>query len=149
MGPAGSWASPQPAGPRRGGGGAAPEEARPWDPPLVSSATPPGTSDERVRLALRVVVYLDRLGPPNNGGTAAPESTQQGLASALSTTQGAVSKVLSRLVAASVVHQERCHVRGRDRRVRIYYLTASGTELAREIEERFGLPAPAWPPGKP
>lgn len=110
-----------------------------------SGPTQPG--DERVRLALRVVVFLDRLGPPNDGGAAAPESTQQGIAVALSATQGAVSKVLDRLVAASIVVQDRRHVRGRDRRVRVYYLSRAGVGLAREVEQRFGLPSPPMPPG--
>jgi len=117
-----------------------------WDPPIVPRRAVSEPNDERVRLALRMVVYLDQVGPPNDGGTVAPEATQEGLASALSATQGAVSKVLRRLEAANVVDRESRHVRGRDRRVQVYFLTASGAELAREIEERFGLARRGPPP---
>lgn len=113
-----------------------------WDPPRAPVSGPAQLNDERVRLALRVVVRLDRLGPPGPDGTARPEATQVGLAEAIGVTQGAVSKVLSRLAAVNIVAQERRHVPGRDRRVRVYYLSREGTELARDIEQRFGLAPP-------
>ena len=111
-----------------------------WEPPPSVPSGPPNSKDAAVRLSLRLVVQLSRWGPPADGGVARPESTQQGLAQDLSATQGAVSKVLARLVAAEMVRPERRHVRGVDRRVRAYYLTARGEALAREVRERFGLP---------
>ena len=122
--------------------------------PVVGAIPAPGVgsgpsqpNDERVQLALRVVVFLGRLGPPNNGGTARWESTQRGLAQQLSVTQGAVSKVLARLVAAEVVQRERRHVHGAPRRVKVYFLTRQGEVLAREIGQRFGWAPPLPPQG--
>ncbi len=73
---------------------------------------------------------------------ARPESTQQGIASALSVTQGAVSKILGPLVAAEVVRKERRHVRGQNRRVKTYFLTVRGDRLAEQIKARFGTSPP-------
>jgi len=111
-----------------------------WEPPPAVVDGIPSSRQETVRLSLRIVVQLDRWRPPSDGGSARWESTQQGLAARLSATQGAVSKVLSRLVAADVVYGGLRHVHGLDRRTRVYYLTAQGAGLAREIEQRFGLP---------
>jgi len=118
-----------------------------WEPPRSVDGRLTGGNAESVLLALRVVVQLDRLGPPGPDGTARPEATQDGLAGTLGVTQGAVSKVLARLLAVNIVAQERRHVRGRDRRVRVYHLSPEGAGLAREIEQRFGLASPPWPPG--
>jgi len=118
-----------------------------WEPPRSVDDRITGANAESVRLALRVVVQLDRLGLPGPDGTARPEATQDGLAGTLGVTQGAVSKVLARLIAVNVVAQERRHVRGRGRRVRVYYLSREGVGLAREIEQRFGLLPPPRAPG--
>jgi len=117
-----------------------------WEPPPSVDGRLSAVNAESVRLALRVVVQLDRLGPPGPDGSARPEATQGGLAVALGVTQGAVSKVLARLAAVDIVAQERRHVRGRDRRVRVYYLSREGVGLAREIELHFGLRSPRPPP---
>jgi DNA-binding MarR family transcriptional regulator len=118
-----------------------------WEPPLPVVSGTPGSNEERIRLSLRIVVLLGRIGPPGEDGVAKPEATQQGIAAVLGVTQGAVSKVLRRLVAAEVVRQERHHVRGQDRRVRIYFLTRRGEGLEREIRERFELPSQFPPAG--
>lgn len=114
-----------------------------WEPPPAVDDRHAGANADSVRLALRVVVQLDRLGPPGPDGSARPEATQDGLAGTLGVTQGAVSKVLARLMAVNMVVQERRHVRGRDRRVRVYFLSSEGEGLAREIEQRFGIAGPA------
>lgn len=117
-----------------------------WEPPPSVDGRLTGTNAGSVRLAMRVVVQLDRLGPPGPDGTARPEATQDGLAGTLGVTQGAVSKVLARLLAVNIVAQERRHVRGRDRRVRVYFLSREGEGLAHEIEQRFGLAGPTASP---
>jgi len=92
---------------------------------------------EEVRLSLRIVVLLDQLGPPRRGELGPSENTQQGISSSLSVTQGAVSKVLSRLAAADIVRRDRLHVPGRLRRLRVYSLTQTGAILARDAVTRF------------
>lgn len=99
--------------------------------------TPVTSKSEQIRLALRVVVHLARTGPLEPGVIAPQGSTQQGIATSLQVTQGAVSKVLRRLVAADVVRHERHHVNGEDRRMQAYSLTARGSTLARQYRERF------------
>jgi len=127
---------------------AVPGQAIPaWEPPASVPTGPPDSFEERVRLSMRVVVLLDRWGPPGDNGSARRETTQQGLAETLSVTQGALSKVLNRLRAAEVVVADRRHVNGVDRRVRVYSLTRDGERMAREVRERFGLPSPRpWAP---
>lgn len=117
--------------------GAAPAHPPVWEPALPSSISPLVSREQHVRLVVRIVVRLHQLGPPSPDGEALPESTEEGLALALSVTRGAVSKVLTRLVAADAVGRERRHVRGRDRRLRVYFLRPRGEELARQIEQRF------------
>ena len=113
-----------------------------WEPPPALAAGPSPALADGVRLALRLVVRLDLLRAPGPDGEALPEATQEELAEALKVTQGAVSKVLARLMAVDVIAQDRRHVRGRERRVRVYFLSAQGRELAREIEQRFGIVPP-------
>lgn len=113
-----------------------------WEPLPAFGTEGAGGLADGVHVALRLVVRLDLLRAPGPDGEALPEATQEGLAESLHVTQGAVSKVLGRLMAVSIVAAERRHVRGRGRRVRVYYLSGSGTELARQIEERFGISPP-------
>ena len=102
--------------------------------------------DDQVRLALRVILHLERVGSLEEEFVARIESTQLGMTRVLSTTQGAVSKVLRRLSAVGVLRSERRHVRGRRRRVHAYYLTPRGIALAREYHERFRDLRPPSPP---
>ncbi len=107
----------------------------PWGPPPAPARF---ATDERVRLALRMVVHLARVGPSRLPlEEAPPQSTQQGIAEALSATQGAVSKVLRRLIAGELVRWERRHVRGRFRRVRVYFLTTQGEQMAEKTRARW------------
>lgn len=104
----------------------------------VASSEPSGANAEQIRLALRVILHLSRIGRPLPDDIARPESTQRGVADSLRTTQGAISKVLHRLSAVDVVGHSRGHVRGQDRRVHTYYVTAKGEELARRYREKYG-----------
>jgi len=67
---------------------------------------------------------------------ARPETTQLGISAMLRADQRAVSKVLRRLVAAGVVLEERRHVRGGARRVKVYTLTHRGEVLAVDLRRR-------------
>jgi DNA-binding MarR family transcriptional regulator len=102
--------------------------------PTANATTDP--KQQEIRLALRLVVHLARMGPLEPGVTTQPESTQQGIASRLGVTQGAVSKVLAELAAVDVVGHARHHVRGRNRRMRAYYLTPRGLDIARRCREQ-------------
>jgi len=93
---------------------------------------------DRVRLSIRVISFLARVGPLPSDDVARPESTQRGIARGLGTTIGAVSKVLSLLVEAQIVRRERRHVRGQVRRVRVYFLTVQGDRMAQEIVTKLG-----------
>ena len=97
-------------------------------------------TQQEIRLALRVVLHLSHAGPLEAGSVVSPRSTQQGMASDLGVTQGAVSKVLRRLAAAGVVRHARHHVQGRGRRMRAYCLTARGLDIVRRWQERVSDP---------
>lgn len=99
--------------------------------------------EDSVRLSLRLLVLIDGVGPVGEDGVARRESSQQGMAEVLSATQGAVSKVVRRLVASGVIRQERRHVRGVNRRLRVYFLTPLGASVVREYFVRIGVPKPA------
>jgi DNA-binding MarR family transcriptional regulator len=116
----------------------------PTGPTRAPVTGPSGPNEDRVRLSLRILAHLARVGPLGSDEVASPESTQQGIARALSVTQGAVSKILGPLVAAEVIRRERRHVRGKDRRVKVYFLTVRGDELAKKVQEKFHF-APIWP----
>ncbi len=99
-----------------------------------ASATP--VSSEQVHLSERILVLLAREGRLTDESTARPIRTQGGLVEALGSNQSAVSKILRRLVAAELLTEERRHVRGRDRRLKVYALTRRGELLAREVARR-------------
>jgi len=100
-------------------------------------AIPSKATEERLRLSERMVAHLFRyrgLGPDD---VARPDVTQRGIAVALDADQRAVSKVLLRLIAAGVVSEDRRHVRGGSRRVKVYTLTRRGEALAVEVRSRL------------
>ncbi|MCI4366650.1 MAG: hypothetical protein L3K08_02740 [Thermoplasmata archaeon] len=67
---------------------------------------------------------------------APPGLCQAGIGEALGVTQGGLAAVLRRLEAAGIFTVERGHVRGRDRRLKIYRLSSYGLEVARELRGR-------------
>lgn len=97
---------------------------------------------------MRILVHLAAVGPQGEEGTGKERATQEGIAAQLSTTQGAVSKVLSRLVAAEAVRRDVLRVDGRVRRVRVYSLTPRGDAIARSILNRSSG-TPGLPPQLP
>ena len=105
----------------------------------ASAFVPSDRRMDQVRLSLRMMRHLAVMGRPTGDGHAQLESTQKGIAVSLGVTQGAVSKVLRRLLAADVVLRERRRVHGLTRRVRAYYLTRRGEELAKELSSFQGL----------
>ncbi len=96
----------------------------------------PGQLGERVALSQRIIVHLFVFRGFGPDDLARPESTQSGIAAVLGADQRAISKVLRRLVAATVVVEERRHVRGSARRVKVYSLTRRGEGLAIDLRRR-------------
>ena len=94
--------------------------------------------NDQVRLSMRIIMHLTPAQGHGETSSAGPESTQGGMATALCVTQGAVSKILARLIAVGVVRDESHHVRGKLRRMRVYFLTYKGELLARDVIRRFG-----------
>ncbi|HYK93129.1 MAG TPA: MarR family winged helix-turn-helix transcriptional regulator [Thermoplasmata archaeon] len=97
-------------------------------------------ASDLVRLSMRVLVHLSYQPSLRWDDTPGDGGTQLGISRELAVTQGAVSKVLERLVAASQVRYERGHVIGQRRRQRVYRLTQTGELLAHRIRERLRLP---------
>jgi len=89
---------------------------------------------------MRVLVHLAYQPPVIIEESPNDRRTQWGMARDLSTTQGAVSKVLDRLGAVGAVQYHPGRVLGRWRRQRIYELTTTGFDLAMRIRRRFRLP---------
>lgn len=121
--------------------------AAPRDDARLASGNAPVSPEiaanaEQIQLALRVLLLLSRIGRPSPDDIARPESTQQGIADTLHATQGAVSKVLQRLSAADVVRHTSLRVRGRTRRVRVYFVTVRGGDLAKRYREKHGDTVP-------
>lgn len=129
----------------------APAEAPPLDaqgpappagPPSLPAAdasreASPGKAQlDRVRLSSRVILHIYAQGELPPGAVAPPGFCQAGIGEALGISQGGLAAVLRRLEATGVFTTERGHVRGRDRRLKIYRLSARGLALARELRAR-------------
>jgi DNA-binding MarR family transcriptional regulator len=65
------------------------------------------------------------------------ELCQLGIVRALDVRQSALTKVLTRLVAAGVLATDRRHVEGQPRRLKVYQLTPLGESLARDLRRTF------------
>jgi DNA-binding MarR family transcriptional regulator len=96
-------------------------------------------STDQIRLSESIVIALAREGRLGDDSPVRSARTQAGLASALSSNQSAVSKVLRRLVAAELLTEQRRHVQGRSQRLKVYALTRRGELLAREVARRRNL----------
>jgi hypothetical protein len=107
------------------------------------SALPePDSREQRTYLTIRIIEHLARFGNTREDGTGRPEATQKGMAQSLSTSQGAISWILTRLLAAEAVHSQLSHVPGVGRRVRVYALTRRGELLSQEIETKTATHPP-------
>ncbi|MCI4336801.1 MAG: MarR family winged helix-turn-helix transcriptional regulator [Thermoplasmata archaeon] len=95
-----------------------------------------------LRLSQRVILHIYSNGDLPPGAVAPPGLCQAGIVEALGIPQAGLAAVLRRLEAAGILVTERGHVRGHDRRLKIYRLSTRGLELARELRSR-----PRPPPG--
>lgn len=106
--------------------------------PSVRNPSPSrsGAAVGTVRLSQRVILHVYAQGVVPMGAVAPPGLSQAGIGEALGVRQGGLAAVLRRLEAAGVLTAERGHVRGRDRRLKIYRLSPRGIELARDLRAR-------------
>ena len=108
--------------------------------PSASRATPlpgpPASSVTDLQLSSRVLLHLSgqpRLGPYE---PAIPGRTQARMAAQFGVRQGNLSTVLRRLEYAQLVAAELRHVRGAERRLKVYRLTAQGEAVAADLRRR-------------
>ena len=114
----------------------------------VSPATPARTPTEPSvarlprgdprQISREVVSFLYRLGRVPADDIPTSDWTQLGMSRALVIPQNALTNVLRRLEAAGAVTSRLEHVHGRPRRVKTYYLTASGERLAHALGRSKG-----------
>lgn len=112
------------------------DEAPTYRPPspgavVASSELSPGADT-----AGRVITHLASLGRLGNDEVGRLGFTQKGMSEALEIRQGTLTKVLSRLEAAKVIGVDRRHVRGQQRRLNVYRLTALGESVARDLRHQ-------------
>jgi DNA-binding MarR family transcriptional regulator len=100
------------------------------------SPKPSKTSRETLRLSQRIILHVYGQGTLRAGDVAPPGLCQAGIGEALGIPQGGLAAVLRRLEAADILVAERGHVRGHDRRLKVYRLTQRGLELAKELRTR-------------
>ncbi len=106
------------------------------------SSNPPADLEgtERLRSSYRVLLHLARQGRYGPDEVPPKGFSQAGMSQALGLTQGALVGILQRFVAAGVLSVERGHVRGIDRRVKIYTLTPLGERVVQELRLRQAPP---------
>jgi DNA-binding MarR family transcriptional regulator len=136
--------TPEPAILAEGTPAAVAAPALPPDLPPRSVSTPrasagrtgPVAPREQVRLSQRVILHVFGQGVLPSGSVAPLALSQAGMMEALGVPQPGLAPVLRRLEAANILTSERGHVRGRDRRLKVYRLTDRGLELAKELRVR-------------
>jgi hypothetical protein len=100
------------------------------------SARPRATPSGTLRLSQRVILHVYAQGAWPPGEVAPGGLCQAGMVEALGIPQTGLAAVLRRLEAAGVLLGERAHVRGHDRRLKVYRLSSRGMDLAQELRRR-------------
>jgi DNA-binding MarR family transcriptional regulator len=95
---------------------------------------------ETLRLSQRLILHIYAQGNLPPGEVAPPGLCQSGMVDALGIPQAGLAAVIRRLEAAGILLGERGHVRGHDRRLKIYRLSSRGVEVARELRLRARSP---------
>lgn len=138
----GSAPTPSPGEPRpvppseRVPEGPAPDSARTEHVVVDGVGDHSAVAEETVQLSHRVLLHLYGQGVIRPDEVPPRALSQSGMSEALEVRQGALAGVLLRLEAAGVVASETTHVRGGQRRVKVYRLTDRGTQLAKELRGR-------------
>jgi PKD repeat protein/DNA-binding MarR family transcriptional regulator len=99
----------------------------------IATTRPMTTAPGLLRVSQRVILHLARQGQLGESEVAPATFTQGGMSDALGIPQTSLTNVLRRLIAAGVLTQDVRHVRGRDRRLKVYRLTTKGEALARDL----------------
>jgi DNA-binding MarR family transcriptional regulator len=119
--------------------GPPPSGPAPPEPPTTLAGSPqlaPAARPDRpatVRASELVILHLYRAGRLNSYDLAAGTLTQAGMSAQLGMSQSALAKTLGRLQAAGVLTDQRQHVKGETRRLKVYVLTPVGEALARNL----------------
>jgi DNA-binding MarR family transcriptional regulator len=100
------------------------------------SLSPSSVPKETLRLSQRLILHVYAQGELPPGAVAPPGLCQAGMVEALGIPQAGLAAVLKRLEAAGILATERGHVRGYDRRLKIYRLSSRGLEVAKELRSR-------------
>ena len=108
------------------------EDSAGKDRPLLQPHIP----TETFRLSQRVILHVYAQGELPPGAVAPPGLCQAGIVDALGIPQAGLAAVLRRLEAAGILATERGHVRGHNRRLKVYRLSARGLEVAKELRGR-------------
>jgi DNA-binding MarR family transcriptional regulator len=117
-----------------------PERAQPAGLPIGATEGTVGLepTEQDLRLFARVVLHVARQPHAEPTETAPVSLTQAGIAEALRTSQANVSYALRRLVGGGVLKEDRGHVQGLPKRLKVYRLTAEGERLALHIQQTMG-----------
>jgi DNA-binding MarR family transcriptional regulator len=105
----------------------------------------PSRWEDGLRSSERILLHIARQGAVGPEEVAPRALCQAGMIEALGVKQGALTGVLRRLVSARVLQESREHVRGMDRRVKVYRLTPAGDRLILQLRTRRPTGAPTDP----
>ncbi len=94
------------------------------------------TFGDTLRLSQRVILHIYMQGRLSPGEIAPFDLCQRGMTERLSVSQGSLTKSLQRLRVAGVVVDDRRHVAGMQRRLKVYRLSPLGETLARDLRRR-------------
>ncbi|MCI4349031.1 MAG: helix-turn-helix transcriptional regulator [Thermoplasmata archaeon] len=108
---------------------------RPRPAPEVPPPSPTRPREE-LRTSYRVLLHIARQGRVGPSEIPPWSLSQGGMVEGLAISQGALTGALARLVSAGILEVERGHVRGHDRRVKVYRLTPKGEQLVRDLRTR-------------
>ncbi len=108
----------------------------------MPDARPGPRANDPLGLAYRILLHIARQGRYGPDEVPPRALSQAGIVEALGVTQGAIVGALQEFVAAEILSVERDHVRGTDRRVKVYRLTLEGERLVHELRRRQVVAAP-------
>ena len=134
-------AAPTAAAPATGGAFVA--RAMPAEPATVASN--PSVNGGQLRISRRVLFHIASVGRVSTDEVAPRSLSQAGMVESLGINQGALTGVLRRFVAAGVLEVRREHVRGAERRLKVYRLTSSGERLVQELRSPPASRGPQGP----